>query len=115
MYKNLGILTIIDNDNYGNRLQNYAVQTVLNQMNISNETIINTAVFNEKKKYLLRKIKYFMTDSYNSYSNNINRKEAFREFNKNIYFSKNKYSVYSKFNYKYLLVGSDQIWKIERG
>ncbi|WP_279001805.1 polysaccharide pyruvyl transferase family protein [Thomasclavelia cocleata] len=110
MYKNLGILTIIDNDNYGNRLQNYAVQTVLNQMNISNETIINTAVFNEKKKYLLRKIKYFMTDSYNSYSNNINRKEAFREFNKNIYFSKNKYSVYSKFNYKYLLVGSDQIW-----
>ena len=60
MTDKLGIITIIDNDNYGNRLQNYAVQTILNYMNISNETIINTAVFNERRKYMLRKIIYFM-------------------------------------------------------
>lgn len=110
MDKKLGILTIIDNDNYGNRLQNYAVQTVLNHMNISNETITNTTVFNEKKKYIMRKIKYFIKDSYDSYSRNIGRKEAFKKFNRNIYFSKDKYFVYSKFNYEYLLVGSDQVW-----
>lgn len=108
--KQLGIVTIIDNDNYGNRLQNYAVQTVLNYMKISNETIINTAVFNERRKYMLRKIKYFMKDPFDTYSSNINRKKAFENFNSNIIFSKKKYTAYSKFNYNCILVGSDQVW-----
>lgn len=110
MKKKVGIVTIIDNNNYGNRLQNYAVQTVLNRMNIENETIKNTAVFNEKKHFLLRKIKYFMRDSYNTYSDNLERKHAFEKFNENITFSKKKYTIYSKYKYDCMIVGSDQVW-----
>ena len=57
--KKLGIVTIIDNNNYGNRLQNYATQTILNKMGIENNTILNTVTFNTKKRYLLKKLKYF--------------------------------------------------------
>ena len=35
----VGIITIVDNDNYGNRLQNYAVQKVLKNLNVDSETI----------------------------------------------------------------------------
>src|SRR5699024_1823560 len=79
-------------------------------MNVSNETIINTAVFNERSKYVLRKIKYFMKDPFNTYSSNINRKKAFENFNSNIIFSKKKYTAYSKINYNCILVCSDKVW-----
>ena len=37
----IGIVTIIDYINYGNRLQNYAVQKVLNNMGFETESIQN--------------------------------------------------------------------------
>ena len=37
--KKIGIITINDNDNYGNRLQNYAVQEILKKLNIKPITI----------------------------------------------------------------------------
>lgn len=39
--KKVGIITIIDYNNYGNRLQNYATQEVLKSLGFSVETIIN--------------------------------------------------------------------------
>lgn len=39
--KNIGIITIIDYTNYGNRLQNYATQEVLRSLGFSVQTIIN--------------------------------------------------------------------------
>lgn len=39
--RKVGIVTIIDYTNYGNRLQNYAVQTILNRLGFEAETIVN--------------------------------------------------------------------------
>lgn len=39
--RTVGIVTIVDYTNYGNRLQNYAVQSVLNRLGFDAETIIN--------------------------------------------------------------------------
>jgi len=39
--KKIGIITIIDNDNYGNRLQNYAVQSFLEKLGTFPTTIKN--------------------------------------------------------------------------
>lgn len=104
-----GILTIIDNDNYGNRLQNYAVQNVLLKEFDNIETIKNDAFSNTREKYLLRKIRNISKN--NTYSNNPNRKKNFQEFNRYINFSKKKVTAFSK-NVKYdiCFVGSDQVW-----
>ena len=40
--KKVGIITINDYRNYGNRLQNYAVQEVIKSLGFEAETIINT-------------------------------------------------------------------------
>ena len=110
MVKKLGIITIIDNDNYGNRLQNYAVQVTLKKLGIDNYTLLNTVTFNSRKRFFLKKIRYFGQDIYNTYSDNVNRKKAFQEFNSLINFDKKKYTIFSKFDYEWLLTGSDQVW-----
>lgn len=43
--KKVGILAINDYNNYGNRLQNFALQEVLNSLNIDVETIVNNTNF----------------------------------------------------------------------
>ena len=39
----VGIVTINDDNNYGNKLQNYAVQVVLEKKGINSKTIRNTS------------------------------------------------------------------------
>ena len=39
--KKVGIITILDNDNYGNRLQNYAVQTILKKKGCAKKSKIS--------------------------------------------------------------------------
>lgn len=107
--KRIGILTIIDNDNYGNRLQNYSVQKVLMKYDFYVETILNEPFSNTKKNYLLRMIKNI--NNKGKISSNLNRKNNFNLFNKNILFSKNKYNPFKKNNdYDFYIVGSDQVW-----
>ena len=45
----IGILTINDYTNYGNRLQNYASQETLRNLDL----IVDTLVFTRRNKYLL--------------------------------------------------------------
>ena len=107
--KKVGIITINDNNNYGNRLQNYAVQEVLKKIKVEPTTLKNEPATNTKNKYLLRKIKSFFNKG--SYSDIIGRKECFEDFNRNINFSSKKITPYSKLNeYDYFVVGSDQVW-----
>lgn len=107
--KKIGIITINDNDNYGNRLQNYAVQEILKKLNIEPITIKNDPITNTKNKYILRKIKSLFKKE--NYSKVKERKIYFEEFNKNIIFSSKKINPYCKLNdYEYFLVGSDQVW-----
>ncbi len=102
----IGIITLFGNDNYGNKLQNYALQEVLKSLGtIDVETIIN------EKKSLKKMIN-------NLFDNNKpnDRIQSFIEFNHNI-----KYSNYTvnmnrpKLNNSYdvLIFGSDQIWNCD--
>lgn len=110
--KSIGIITIYDNNNYGNRLQNYATQIILQKFNIGTvETIKNEANLNIKRNivsYNLRKVKNF----YEKIKNKNPRKKYFSEFNKNICLSKKVFDYYNlnKFKYDYYIVGSDQVW-----
>lgn len=106
---NIGIVTIVDNDNFGNRLQNYAVQEFLKGQGYNVVTFKNKSYSNTKDKYLLRKIKHlFEADNY---SKNINRRNAFQIFNNNILFSEKQITALTKHNdCDYYIVGSDQVW-----
>ena len=105
--KKLGIVTIIS-DNYGNRLQNYALQSYLNNnFYFEVETILNNELTNTKKFYFFRKLKHKIFKN----KNKTNSKD-FITFNKNIVFSKKIMTAYNNLNdeYDYFIVGSDQIW-----
>ena len=111
----VGIITIIDNNNYGNRLQNYAIQALLNNLNVNNSTIVNSPILNNREKYILRFLKFFGKNYFDTYDSNIFRKKAFNEFNNLINFTKKKYTIFSKFSFDSIIVGSDQVWNPKFG
>lgn len=102
--KKVALITIYDMSNNGNRLQNYALQEVLKQLNFKVETIINLNR-NFNIRYYLGHIKNIIMQK---------RYKNFWLFNKNINFAKNKVNlnkIPNKIsNYDYYIVGSDQIW-----
>ena len=105
----VGIVTINDFDNYGNRLQNYALQEFLKSQNLEPITLKNDHSCNTKKNFLLRRIKFIFKRK--PYSNNKGRMKRFYEFNKYIDFSKKMITPYSKLDdFDYFIVGSDQVW-----
>lgn len=111
----VGIITINDNDNYGNRLQNYALFKYLKNNDCFVETVKNEPFSNTKKAFLIRVIKNIHYKG--TYSLVEQRKKKFMEFNKNIDFSKRNVTPYSSSKkYDYYFAGSDQIWnpKINR-
>lgn len=100
--KKAGIITLCNEYNFGNRLQNYAVQEVLKRFNLEVETI----------KYL------GLNDKVASEKNDIHKSRLakFRKFNENVMFSKD--TMYKELdlpenfseNFDYFVMGSDQIW-----
>ncbi len=109
----IGIVTITIGINYGNRLQNYALQEVINKFGYTAETFEN--IYQEKE--INNKIKRSLT----LFKKNIKYRKKlklFKDFN-NKYINFSKYKVKS-FNtktkiakkYKYLICGSDQIWNM---
>ena len=54
----IGIVTINDDNNYGNRLQNYAVQQFCKKNDLKVETIKNRPLLNDKEN-LSKKFKYY--------------------------------------------------------
>lgn len=104
----IGIITIIDNNNYGNRLQNYGLESTLKKFNLNVDTIQNETYSNTKKFFILRQLKKLL--NHNDENSNINRKENFAKFNHYLNFSKKK-NAFSHFSdYDYVVVGSDQVW-----
>lgn len=103
----IGIITIIDNDNYGNRLQNYALYETLTNFHFDVITIKNESFTNTKKFYLLRLLK----NAFRSQKVRTKRTINFESFNKNIKFSEKKINAFSKYKkYDFVIVGSDQVW-----
>lgn len=113
--KKIGIITIVDNNNYGNRVQNYAVQQILKSFNIYDvETIQNEPRLNKrtsKIEYLLRVIKTILKDVDNDRNKSLRKKLFFKFNEENIKFSDKKFNVFRKYTeYDYFVVGSDQVW-----
>ena len=114
--KKIGIVTITnDGNNYGNRLQNYAMQTVLQRMGFSVETLNRPIRFNQLDWRLQKKnfIHYIIP-----YKRRIEHIKAvhFYFWNKRfIKWSKapvelNADCSYLSSQYDYFVAGSDQIW-----
>lgn len=119
MKMKVGIVTMIS-DNYGNRLQNYALQEVLTEIGNAVETLNNP--WNDKDNYYrelivttIKKAFFYITKKPIRYE----RKIRFEQFNrKNIIFSKfwlNKESDKEKAIsfYDIFICGSDQVWNSE--
>ena len=111
--KKIGILTINDDFNLGNRLQNYALQEILKKYKVKVETIINKK-YKFGIEFIVERIKIFMKKiliiipRFKRYNN-------FIKFNQNINFSKYKidqYHIPEKIGneYDYFVTGSDQVW-----
>ena len=120
--KRVAIITITRGQNYGNRLQNYAVQTVLEKLGFEPYTIHNNDGSNFNFKEILKSI-LKRTIFYFKYKDLFKRIKKFNDFNSRyIKFdkikinndimqkSKIKNSLLSK--YDFWIAGSDQIWNL---
>lgn len=121
----IGIITIFDNDNYGNRLQNYATQETLKRLNAEVETI----VCGQKKVKRNINIKNFFPKAMRKLIRIINklrpitkmRKKIFENFTdtyiKHTNFKITPYEIKQNLNndYDYFVAGSDQIWNPKWG
>lgn len=135
--KKVGILTINDYSNYGNRLQNYATQEVLKNMGLNAKTIINiTKNENENSQsnqimYKIQKIKHMsFSEIFKKVNtriwNYIHTKEinkckterikAFKEFTQK-YIDETDYFISAdnipddlSEKFDYFITGSDQVW-----
>lgn len=98
--KKIGIITLNGNINYGNRLQNYALEKAIKKLELE----VNTIWICSHKEYAkekMKKIVFLFTNK---------RKYKFIKFsdkyiNTKYYFSNN---IDSKYNY--FIAGSDQVW-----
>lgn len=113
MSKNISIITITDLNNYGNRLQNYALQTQLNSMGYEVKTILNKTY----KLSKLSKFKVFMKQTYCKllYKNERIREKNFLSFTADFINSTNDYlytvdSINKDKTTDIYIIGSDQIW-----
>lgn len=107
----IGIITLYGNSNYGNRLQNFAVQVILKEFGFEPDTIVVQRT-NAKgiAKAVYHKVKYLRNDAI------VKKNKAFDKFNKKYISTKHVFShngiiphSLSK-TYRFFVVGSDQVW-----
>lgn len=114
--KKIGIITIVGNNNYGNRLQHYAITKVFKKLGYDCEALI----LNQRKgsiKYIPRALRMIVSQikevTTDKKSLNGRRLARFLEFNSdNNIIIKNKpfWSKNIKKKFSYFSIGSDQIW-----
>lgn len=107
------IITICDMDNYGNRLQNYAVQELLERMGCS----VSTAWYQLPRYRGIKLLKYYVHKGLgfrvgNGYSWKLGRMryEAFVRFNQFYVHTDNVKRLSDLRDADYYVVGSDQVW-----
>ncbi len=110
--KKIGIITLYGNYNFGNRLQNYAVQRVLEKRDCSTETLI---IKRRHWKTFAKQVKKWATRS----ANERRRERAVKKFNRGAVHTRHIYNRSGVLDadiaaaYDYLVVGSDQVWNPE--
>lgn len=115
--KRAAIVTLYGNSNFGNKLQNYALQEVLKKNGLNVETLkLSNSNFDKTNIKLLNNI---ISIILNFYRNNIviskYRNSNFRKFKNNYLNDTNKYVYYRNLKniskkYDYFIVGSDQVF-----
>lgn len=118
----IAIITINDNNNYGNRLQNYALQQFLKELRMSvdsiwydrkENSILNRKLWNWKSiiKYIINRKnfreyanKYYLRDALRLYN--------IRKFTQKYINTKYDFTIRKNINdeYNYFITGSDQVW-----
>ena len=110
----VGIITIIDNNNYGIRLQNYALQEIVKRFNLNTITVKNDPLFNNKMgriKIFLNILRIIKQRAKILINIPHKRRRCFSKFDSNIEFSNTYFNINkSDPKYNYLVVGSDQVW-----
>lgn len=113
--KKVGIVTIYDLNNYGNRLQNYALQTYVEKYGMQVTTIKNDFYLNQAldKKNVLKNIYMFQKRYIKFCINRLGKDKRllnFIRFDRNVKKTKNFFWKNKKSVYDYYIVGSDQVW-----
>lgn len=119
MKEKVGIITVYGENNFGNKLQNYASIKLYNNLGLEAETIKviqSRMILNKKEKIkniIKRVIQYIPTHRYIRYQ--FLKEEKFRKFSRfylNTIGDYNTHSITKNIleDYKYLSVGSDQVW-----
>ena len=111
--KKVGIITLCSNDNYGNKLQNYALKNFIEKKNCFVETIW---IENSFKSNSVKAFLKFLKNKYKDYVKNYSRNKYFIKFNKlyldigkkKVIFNNDLKNLNKK--YDYFVVGSDQVW-----
>ena len=117
MRKKVGICTLYDNENIGNRLQNYAVQFILEQMGCQTETLPIVRVYGKRAK-LKQWLQHLCTSASKreQQKRKQKRKRAITAFTEEyIHLGQpvNKFDLPKdlKDRYDYFVTGSDQVWR----
>ncbi len=121
--KKVGIMTIVNYDNYGNKLQNYATQEIIKKMGYEAETLVNEGKYKKLGNLLkLHGIRFF--DRYprikmkEVFQEELYKKKVarFKEFTKE-YINETSFEIsidnieeLDHNDYYKFVVGSDQIW-----
>lgn len=117
--KSIGIITCIGKSNFGNRLQNYALQYVLENKGFYVETLINTSLLNNVDNYKEALMEYESYQAEKDKRDLLNKERIayFEEFDKLVNFKKDMVTAINlpETNYDYYCVGSDQIWNPYHG
>ena len=116
--KTVGIITIYDlYPNFGNRLQNYAVQTVVSTLGFDVFTYSfqpHPLGLSGNVKYFLQKTSGFRLPGDGNYWRNVPpRIKAFHKFNRKYIKTKRISHIPNKSDADYFVLGSDQVWNAE--
>ena len=115
--KKAAIITITQQENFGNRLQNYALQQFLKKFGIDCYTLHN---HDKKALGLKSKILFFVKNNLRKiiYIKKELRKRKFAKFDKK-YINFSDIHIYNNYipqnieeNFDYFICGSDQIWNL---
>lgn len=116
------IVTILDGANYGNRLQNYALQTVLNDLGVETKTLnvrsSNDRTMLQKAVFALKNsAKRMIGRDYTPVSKSYQlRKQRFSQFNRRYIHLTDETLAFNRYprglesSYEYFIAGSDQVW-----
>jgi hypothetical protein len=115
--KNIAIISLYGNNNFGNKLQNYAMQEILKNNGFNTTIIKNKISFEIIQDDLIHKIKSMIKTLINlkNFSNSHKRTKKFIQFNELMQYSLDNVNINiipKKISgeYDYFLFGSDQLW-----